>query len=181
MLKHEDEESLEGVSREKEPASDPRNNAGSGEAEIEALDLLDGNGAAVGELRSGSTLTVRTRLRYHEDLEKSALRLTLRSKKTDVDVFSTRTDREGAPLGRREAGDLITVDFTLEAPLKAGAYAAVVTASNPLADTKRLDQAEFTFKIVRSEGDRPIRGLVDLPTTVEVRDLQEQQSPSRSA
>ncbi len=181
MLEHEEEEDLEGVSRKKSSAPNVKNEEGTREAEIEHLELLDENGNDVDELSSGSTLTVRAHLRYDKALENSSLGLTIYSEKAKVDVFSTHTDRAGAPLGRSEEGDQVTVDFTVEMSLKAGTYAATVTVFIPRADKSHLDQAKSNFEVTRPAAGRPVRGLVELPTTVEVHDLEGQQSPSRFA
>lgn len=165
MLSHEEEEDLESVS-------------GKRSIKIEALELLDESGDTISELTSGSPLTVRTDLRYTEALEDSLLHLNLYSRKAEVEVFATNNVRAGIPLGRREVGDRVSIDFSLETPLKAGAYVATVTASNPQAERPRQDQAESSFKILRPEDRFPVKGLVNLPVTVEVRDLEKQQSPS---
>ena len=180
MLDHEEEEDLAGLSDNKGRTS----RRGTGEAKIHALELLDKNRKTVdaaNRLSSGSALTARTHLQYNEALEESALKLTLYSKRAEVEVFSTNTEREETPLGRKSEGDRVIVDFTLETPLRAGPYVAAVTAYDPRVEESCLDRAEAAFKISRPENDHPIRGLVNLPATVEVHALEGQQSPSRSA
>jgi ABC-type polysaccharide/polyol phosphate transport system ATPase subunit len=182
MLDHEEEEDLAGVSRKETPVSESRERQGTGEARIHALELLDESGNAVdtaNKLPSGSTLTARIHLEYAEALEDSALEFTLYSKRAKVEVFSTDTERQETPLGRKSEGDRVIVDFTLETPLKAGPYVATVIAYDPQVEESYLDQAESTFKITRPEDDHPVRGLVDLPATVEVHALERRQSPSR--
>ena len=184
MLEHEDEEGLKGVSHEKEPAPEARSSQGTGEVEIQTLELLDKSENVVDEenkLPSGSALTMRARLRYADTLEESVLKLKLYSKRAGVDVFATSTDRQGTSLGRREEGERFVVDFTLETPLQVGAYVATVTASNPRSEKPRLDRMESTFEVTHSEAGRPVRGLVELPVEVKVHDREEQQSPSRFA
>jgi lipopolysaccharide transport system ATP-binding protein len=181
MLNHEEEEDLESVSQKEERAPEGSQTVrGTGVAEIESLELLDESGNAVNELPSGSALTVRAHLHYTDVLEDSVLNLNLHSKRARVDVFATNNVREGIPLGRREGGDRVAVDFTLETPLKAGAYVATVTVAAPGLEKSRLDRVESSFKIIRPEEGLPVRGLVRLPVTVKVRDLERQQTPGRS-
>ena len=181
MLDHEEEEDLESVAREGAHTPGSRNGRDKERAEIQALELLDENENVVTELSSNSALTARIHLRFAETLEDSALRINLHSKKAGVDIFSTNTNREGAPLGRRERDTRLTVDFTLETPLKVGNYVATVTAYDPVLEGSALDRAESTFRIVRPEAGRPVRGLVELPTRVEIHEREEQQSPSHFA
>lgn len=181
MLEHEEEEGLDSVSRKKPGTLSNQGIQGTGEAEIYSLELLDQNGNVVDELASGSTLNVRAHLRCDESLENSALGLTISNEKSRVDVFSTNTDRERAPLGRLGAGDRVTVDFAVEIPLKAGAYVATVTAFVPRSDKVHVDQAKSNFEITRPASGRPVRSLVDLPTTVQVYDLEGRRSPRRYA
>ncbi len=188
VLAQEEQEDLGNVSGQKGVSLDPQNRPGTGEIEIQDLELLDKNGNVVdteNKLPSGSALTVRAHLRCHKALEDIALNITLYSKKMKVKAFATNTEREETSLGYREEGDLLTVDFTLEVLLKAGPYAATVTVYDPQVEESCLDYVESDFKIKRPEDDRPVRGLVNLPATVVVREpentLEEQQSPSRFA
>ena len=184
MLKHEEEEDLGSVSgQEKRASGSQSGQVGqvTKDAEIESLELLNENGNTLSELPSDSPLTVRAHLHYIKALEESVLHLNLYSKGAKIDVFATNNVREGSPLGHRESGDRVSIDFFLETPLKAGAYVATVTASNPQAEKSRLDQSESSFKITRPEEGPPVRGLVKLPVTVKVRDLEKQQSPSHRA
>ncbi len=177
VLEQEEQEDLGNV-------SDDKNRPGTGEVEIQSLELLDKNMNVVdneNKLPSGSLLTARTQLFCHEPLEDLALRVALYNKKFEVEAFATNTEREEIPVGPAGEGDLVTVDFSLEVPLRGGPYAATATAYDPQVESSCLDHVETEFKIIRPENDRPVRGLVNLPATVEVRNRRGRQSPSRFA
>jgi ABC-type polysaccharide/polyol phosphate transport system ATPase subunit len=141
-----------------------------GGVEILGLELLDESGQPVGTLASGATLTVRVRLRYEEAMEDSILGIKLQSERAGVEVFSTDTALEGAPLGRKDEGEQAAVDFTFAVPLGSGTYNVDAYLTNPQAngsDVARI-QNTTTFEITQDGTLAPVRGLVDLPADVEI-------------
>jgi len=181
MLDREEEEDLEGVGSRNGSARDqsPRQNAR--EAGIQGVQVLDDKGEPAGEVPSGSRITVRVHARYAAAVEESALGITLHSKRAGVDVFSTDTSREETPLGQRQEGEQVTVDFTFEVPLQPGSYNVAATVYDPQGETLERTDAG-TFKVTSSGEDRPLKGLVLLPTTVEIHSPEgEQEKSSRSA
>jgi ABC-2 type transport system ATP-binding protein len=141
-----------------------------GGAEIVGLELLDESGQPAAELPSGATLTVRVRLRYDEAMEDSTLGITLQSERAGMEVFSTDTALEGAPLGRKDEGEQAAVDFTFAVPLGSGTYNVEAYLTNPQAngsDVARIQNAA-TFEITQDGTLAPVRGLVDLPADVEI-------------
>lgn len=180
-IAHEDEEDM----------PDSPNGAGrrgsrplTGEAEILDLELLDERGNPVNKLPSGARLTVRVQLRYTEPVEGSTLGITLRSKRAGLDVFSTDTDLEGAPLGRKEKGEQATVDFTFGVPLRSAAYIvdATLTASQEEGSDLARTQNVATFRVTEDDTLAPVRGLVQLPAEVRVHGLEgRQERPGRPA
>jgi ABC-type polysaccharide/polyol phosphate transport system ATPase subunit len=154
-----------------------------GEAEILGLELLDENGQPAGKLASGESLTVRAHLRYEEVVEDSILAIALQSESAGFVVFSTDTALEGAPLGHKEAGERVTVDFTFVVPLGSGVYNVRASLTNPQADGSDVARTQnaATFEITQDGTLAPVRGLVDLPTDVEIHDLERRQErPGRS-
>jgi ABC-type polysaccharide/polyol phosphate transport system ATPase subunit len=142
----------------------------SGGAEILGLELLDESGQPAGTLPSGATLTVRVRLRYDETMEESTLGITLHSERVGLEVFSTDTALEGAPLGSKDEGEQAAVDFTFAVPLGSGTYNVDAYLTNPQAngsDVARIQNAA-TFEIIQDGTLAPVRGLVDLPADVEI-------------
>ncbi len=189
MIEHEEEEDVEEVQTPKrssasggERARSPRHDPGEA-GMIQRVELLDENQKPVDAVPSGSTLTVRVHLRYTKPVKDSALGITLRSKRAGLDVFSTNTVRERTPLGQREQGEQATVDFTFGVPLQPGSYSVDAAVSDPQEEDPYLDRlsAAAVFKIIRSGSESPARGLVHLPTTVEIHDSEgEQERPSGS-
>jgi ABC-type polysaccharide/polyol phosphate transport system ATPase subunit len=141
-----------------------------GGAEIVGLELLDEMGQPADRLPSGATLTVRVLLRYEEEMEETTLGITLQSERAGVEVFSTDTALEGAPLGRKEEGEQARVEFTFELPLGAGIYKVDASLKGPQSedtDVARTQEAA-TLEISREGALGPLRGLVRLPAKVEI-------------
>jgi ABC-2 type transport system ATP-binding protein len=168
-LEHEDEEDTP----IKDDGAGKARNARSvvGGAEILGLELLDEKEQPVSALPSGATLTVRVSLRYDEAMEDSTLGITLRSKKAKLEVFSTDTELEGVPLGPKDAGEQVTVDFTFVVPLGSGAYKIDASLTDPQVDGSDVARTKnaATFKVTQNGTLAPVRGLVDLSTDVEIR------------
>jgi ABC-type polysaccharide/polyol phosphate transport system ATPase subunit len=184
MLDSEEEEDLEGVGSRDGSA---RPGGGARVAGIRTVEVLDEKGEPASTVRSGSTVTVRVHARYAEAAEKSALGITVQSRKAGVAVFSTDTNREGTSLGPREASEEATVDFTFEVPLQPGTFTVDATVSVPQGEDSYLDRAKeaASFMVTRtgepparrkearthtgpSWGELSVGGLVHLPTRVEV-------------
>jgi ABC-2 type transport system ATP-binding protein len=174
MLDREEEEDLEGVGS--------RNGSGQSgrDAGIQGVQVLDDKGEPVSEVPYGSRITVRVHARYTAAVEESALGITVHSKRAGVDVFSTDTSREETPLGQRQEGEQVTVDFTFEVPLRAGSYNVAAAVYDSQGETLDRTDAAATFKLTRPEEERPVKGLVRLPTTVEIH-RSKGERPSRSA
>jgi hypothetical protein len=103
-------------------------------------------------------------------MEDSILGISLQSERADLEVFSTDTVLEGAPLGRKDKGEQTTVDFTFVVPLGSGAYNVGASLTDPQAngsDVARTQNAA-TFEITQDGTLAPVRGLVDLPADVEI-------------
>ena len=168
MIEHEEEEDL----KEDFDPNDKRSPSlrhGTGEARIQHVELLDGNRKPISAVPSGSTLTVRVNLQYIKDVEDSNLSITLRNK-AGLDIFSTSTTLEQTPLGERNAGERVTVDFTFDAPLQPGTYDVSAAVSPYRSKNLYLDRVDMAavFKVTRSENGRPVKGLVQLPAKVTI-------------
>ncbi len=141
-----------------------------GGAEILGLEVLDEEGQPADALPSGSTLTVRVCLRYDEAMEDSILGITLHSERAGLEVFSTDTALEGVPLGRKYAGEQTKVEFTFGVPLGSGAYNVEASLKDPKAEGSDVARTEHaaTLEITQDGALAPVRGMVDLPTDVEI-------------
>jgi ABC-type polysaccharide/polyol phosphate transport system ATPase subunit len=154
------------------PGTDGPLRHGTGEARVEGVEVLDGRGGIVNLAVPEAPLTVRVRLRYREDVPASSVRVILRNK-AGLDVFSTSTDLEGRSIGPRRRGERVTVDFALDhVPLRHGAYGVTTAVSHRDAAKTPFDfvGVAAVFEVARPAGKGPYRGLVHLPTTVQVSD-----------
>lgn len=169
-IEHEDEEDTPTKGEGLSSGGTPNTRMVVGGAEILGLELLDENGRPADTLFSGAPLTVRVRLRYDEAVEESILGITLHSESTGVEVFSTDTALEGVPLGRKDEGEQTTVDFTFVVPLGSGTYNVDASLTDPQAGGSDVARTEHpaTFEITQDGALAPVKGLVDLPTDVEI-------------
>jgi Wzt C-terminal domain len=110
---------------------------------------------------------VRVRARYARPVEESSLGVALRDGSGTL-LFATSTDLEEVPLGARSGDEVVTVDFTFGVPLRPGGYGVEATVSGD--GGRLLGQSEkgASFEVVAEV--HQVRGLVRLPTTVEVHD-----------
>ena len=182
-IEHEDEEDTpirERAADRDEAELLPR---ATGDAEVLGVDLLDERQEEVGALASGASVTVRVHLRYAKAVEDGVLGIALRSKKADLDVFVTDTAHEGVPLGPKEQGERVTVDFTFDVPLQPGPYGVdVAMLRNGDSYPDRAEEAAVLEVTQDAGGESPGPGLVRLPARVEIHGPQSgRESPSRSA
>jgi len=145
---------------------------GTGEARVEGVEVLDARGRPVELTPPDGPVTVRVRLRYAQDVPASSVRVILRNK-AGLDVFSTSTDLEGQPLGPRRQDERVVVDFALDhVPLRHGAYGVTVAVSRRGSGKREVHLdwvgVAAVFEVARPAGGGPYRGLVHLPTSVEV-------------
>ncbi len=169
-IAHEDEDDM----------PDSPNGAGSresrratGEAEVLGVELLDENREPADQISAGSDLTVRVRARYARAVQQSSFGVVLRDRSGTL-LFATSTNSENVSLGARSEVEVVTVDFTFGVPLAPGSYGVEATVTG---DGDRLlgqSEEKTAFEVVAEEHE--VRGLIQVPTTVEVhgRDPEEQ-------
>ena len=163
-IAHEDEEDM----------PDPPNRGAqraTGEAEILDVELLDGDGKPADRVTSGSTLTVRVRARYARAVEESAFGVLLRDEPGTL-LVETSTDANGVSPGARREGEVVTVDFTFGVPLRPGGYGVEANVSGSGGRLLGKSERAAAFE-VQGEGRRG-RGVIQVPTTVEVYDREQQ-------
>ena len=103
-------------------------------------------------------------------MEDSTLGITLQSERAGLEIFSTDTALEGAPLGRKGRGEQATVDFTFVMPFGPGIYKVDASLMNPQAEGSDVARAQnaATFEIIWEGALAPLRGLAQLPAKVEI-------------
>ncbi len=151
---------------------------GTGEVRILNVELLDDSGAPTEAVDLDSPATVRLHLEYLEEVNGSAANIVFRNK-AGLDVFATGTSVEKVRIGKRSKGERVIVDFSLNMPLQPGSYSVTASVSSSQNKELFLDWVDVaaTFNIERSEGQGAVRGLIYIPTVVEVHSLdREQQS-----
>jgi ABC-type polysaccharide/polyol phosphate transport system ATPase subunit len=153
-----------------------------GDARIQKVELLDDYGRPVDMIATDSNLTVRVHLHYMETIDDSLVDIFLRND-FGLDIFSTNTTLERAPLGRRHAGERVIVDFTIQVPLKHGRYTVVAGVSHSGSRDSDLDLYgdTATFEVARPSDEYASAGLVHLPTQVKLLEPERAQKRESSA
>lgn len=142
---------------------------GTGEARIENVEILDELYNSVRAITFDSPVTVRMHLRFAEAVEDGVLSLTIRNE-AGLDLLSTSTGAERNPLKKRGAGERVIVDFTFRAPFKHGTYsvnAAVFSSRQKNVYFDWVDVAAV-FEVPIPTQRAPVKGLLHLPTNVEI-------------
>jgi ABC-2 type transport system ATP-binding protein len=139
------------------------------EVRIQKVELLDAHGRPVDAVATESNLTVRVYLQYTETVDDTLVDIFLRND-LELDIFSTNTALERAPIGRRHAGERVIVDFTFRVPLKHGHYsvAASVSHSGNRDSHPDLNDATAALEVSSPSGEDASAGLVRLPTQTKV-------------
>ena len=179
-IEHEDEEDMPASPNDSSDGGKRGPRQATGEAEIVRVELLDESREPVVEVPTGTGLTVRLHTRYAQAVEDSTLGIVLRDRSGRL-LFATSTALEGAPLGFRDEGESVTIDFTFGVPLRPGGYSVDAAVSVPGTAGRILARSKetATFEIVPGMKDRPVRGLIYLPTAVEIHDQdREEQGPA---
>jgi hypothetical protein len=179
-IEHEDEEDMPASPNGSSDGGKRGPRQATGEAEIVRVELLDESREPVVEVPTGTGLTVRLHTRYAQAVEDSTLGIVLRDRSGRL-LFATSTALEGAPLGFRDEGESVTIDFTFGVPLRPGGYSVDAAVSVPGTAGRILARSKetATFEIVPGMKDRPVRGLIYLPTAVEIHDQdREEQGPA---
>ena len=148
---------------------------GSGEAQLEQVDLLDREGRSCRTFTLGDRIVIAAALRAWTPIDHVAVSFLVRDE-TGVDLLGTTTFDERLALPDLPAEDGIEVRFALENRLRMGLFAvsiAVVRVTRQdYADVALLDQADdcLTFRVTRHP-ERPVHYKVHEPVTIEWRAL----------
>ena len=176
---HEDEEDMDEAPASNGTARGGRvrgdRSAAEGDGKLRA-ELLDETRRPVEEIASGSRLTVRVDLDLPRPIEDGNLSVTLRDA-SGLEVFSTSTADEGMSLGETKAPGQLTVDFAFDVPLRPGDYHVDARLSASHDGEQVSASGRSPLRVTEPEGARPARGLVYLPTTVEILGPDRQREP----
>jgi ABC-type polysaccharide/polyol phosphate transport system ATPase subunit len=155
---------------------------GTGEARIQNVEMLNERGEQIETVMPESTTTVRIHVEYMEEVNASVIGFILRNK-TGLDIFSTNTKHENAPIGKRRPGDRVIVDFSFQAPLRHGPYSIAAAVESGKKGAGPLDWIDVAtaLRIERPDTGGNVKALIHLPTKVKVFEAGESQKPRRSA
>ncbi|CAN5469045.1 ABC transporter ATP-binding protein [soil metagenome] len=175
FLRESDEEDpLAAPEFRRDPSLAKRRRHGSGEVEIENVEVLDERRRRAELIAPDTPMTVRVHLGFKEVTGGGILRITLRNQ-TGLDVYSTTNILEGKPLGRREAGERAIMDFTFRPSLHHGPYSVGAAFSVPPNRNAYLDRIDVAaaFEIDRPKDRHAYGGLAHLPAEVSLFDPDE--------
>lgn len=142
---------------------------GTGEARIRSLQILDRQGTPQTVLPFGEEATLRVSIEYLAPQASSILGVVIRDR-TGTDIFNTNTREEAQPIGSRQSGDRIVVDFTQRLLLKPGSYSVSSAIAYDHEHAVFLDWVDniATFQILPPPDGRLIHGAVDLQPVVSI-------------
>jgi ABC-2 type transport system ATP-binding protein len=181
-IEREDEESADGSRTPLSSGEDPTvagrgsrsRRRSAGEARVLKVELLDESGTPAEKVALGSAVTVRVYVEYLEDVHRSAVGIVCRNE-NGVVVFSTDTNLEKVRIDKRRKGERIVVHFSLKVPLQPGTYGITAAVTHPQVRKAHIDRVNaVAFEIERSRERRAVRGLVHIPTTIEIHDLDQE-------
>jgi ABC-type polysaccharide/polyol phosphate transport system ATPase subunit len=180
---HEDEEDMDEAPATNGSARGSRVRGNRGAAEDNGIlqaELLDEARRPVEEIASGARLIVRVDLDFPRPTEDENLSITLRDD-FGLEVFSTSTADEGRSLGVADTPERLTVDFAFDVPLRPGDYWVDASFSASRDGEQVRASGTSPLRVTEPEGSRPARGLVYLPTAVEILGPGRQREPEPPA
>ena len=92
------------------PRMAPSARRGDGRAEVLSIETLGANGQATSVWKSGEYVSVRARVRFHEDVTEPVIGMLIRTQ-IGFEVYGTNTELEQVQAGPRKAGDTLAVTF----------------------------------------------------------------------
>jgi lipopolysaccharide transport system ATP-binding protein len=136
---------------------------GDGTSEITSVEILNEAGEPAATVRSGESITVRVRARFHTTQSHPMVGILIRTR-IGMDVYGTNTSIERIELGELQAGDELSVDFQLECWLTPQQYTlTVATQSADGSSHDWLDDA-IAFEVLDT---RVAAGVANLRAKVE--------------
>jgi ABC-type polysaccharide/polyol phosphate transport system ATPase subunit len=176
MEHDEDEEEFpaSGENPELEKSSSLRH--GTGEARITGVELIDESGEPAEMVDVGETVTVRVHVRYTQAIRGGRLTIALRNN-ASLDVFSTETSLEAPGKEQRRPEEQVTAEFTLPLSVKQGTYSIAAGVRQQGNRNLYLDWVDVgkAFRISHLNFRGKVRGLVHLPTEVEIQNPDREQ------
>jgi ABC-type branched-subunit amino acid transport system ATPase component len=112
------------------PRLAPSSRRGDGRAEVLSIETLGANGHATGVWKSGEYVSVRARVRFHEDVSEPVIGMLIRTQ-IGFEVYGTNTELEHVTTGPRKAGETVNVTFQFLCDLCPQAYTLTLVSHDP--------------------------------------------------
>jgi len=112
------------------PRLAPSYRRGDGRAEVLSIETLGANGQPTSVWKSGEYVSVRARVRFHEDVQEPVIGMLIRTR-IGFEVYGTSTALEGVAAGPRKAGETLAVTFQFLCDLCPQAYTLTLASHDP--------------------------------------------------
>jgi lipopolysaccharide transport system ATP-binding protein len=127
-------------------------------SEILHVEFVDQSGVPLVTVRTGQTVIVRIRSRFHRRQIDPLIGVLIRNR-IGIEVYGTNTTIEGQDLGVFEAGDVLEVEFAFECWLTPQHYTVTVATQNSDGTSNDWLDDAIVFDVV---GQRHAAGVIDL-------------------
>ena len=114
--------------------------SGTGEAKVEAIDILNSKGEIAEHVNVGEVITLRVKIRLHKNLPDLVFGYMLKDR-LGQQIFGTNTHYLSIPLTQLTAGEAVTLLFSFPANLGQGSYS--VTTALHVSDTHLATNYEW--------------------------------------
>jgi lipopolysaccharide transport system ATP-binding protein len=112
------------------PRMAPSFRRGDGRAEVLSIETLGANGHPTIVWKSGEYVSVRARVRFHEDVSEPVIGMLIRTQ-IGFEVYGTNTELEHVKIGPRKAGETVSVVFQFLCDLCPQAYTLTLVSHDP--------------------------------------------------
>ncbi len=132
--------------------------------EIVDVEMLDADGRPTRALRSGESVTVRVRSKFHSAQPEPLVGILIRTR-TGLEVYGTNTKIEETPLPACNEGDELEVEFSFDCALVPQEYTLTVATQHASGHSHDWLDDAIAFQVV---DDRRRAGVANLETKVAV-------------
>lgn len=142
----------------------PTRRRGDRRAEICSIEIAGEAEAPTSTIRSGESVTVSAKIRFHENVENPVAGMLIRNR-VGVTVYGTNTELEQAPIGSRRAGETVVVEFRFRCDLCPQEYTLTVASHDPDGTQHDWLEEAVLFSVIDS---RYTAGVANLRAEVRI-------------
>jgi lipopolysaccharide transport system ATP-binding protein len=135
---------------------------GNGNAEIVAVELLNGARRAVKLVETGEPVHVRVRAVFHEDIDDPVYGFIIRNRH-GIHLYGTNSQVQGLRGGRVKRGDTVEATFSFNSWLAPDLYSVSIAVHSPTAVSFDWMDGALFFRVF---SEIPIEGVANLNATV---------------